>query len=109
MNCPSCGIIIESKWIFCPKCANRLDLSNTTPRPKKVIKTVEVNIDVKFCELCKRNVRPVKHKPAQLSWFAIILLTIVTLGMFPVIYIAGRFITSLVGKPNTCPICNSTL
>lgn len=25
MNCPHCGIIIEEKWAFCPKCSNGLN------------------------------------------------------------------------------------
>ena len=37
MNCPYCGILIEEKWSFCPKCSNNLKETPVTqeqPQPE---------------------------------------------------------------------------
>ena len=62
-----------------------------------------------YCPYCQRTVTPVRPKPAQMSWFAIVVLTVITGGIFLVLYFIARIFTSLIGKAKRCPICNAKL
>ena len=64
---------------------------------------------MRYCPYCKRLVSPIRAKPAQLSWIALIILTLVTGGVFLILYVPFRFLTSIIGKPNRCPICNAKI
>ena len=68
---------------------------------------------MKFCPYCNRKVRPIEERENPvgcvtqvLKFIGFIMLTVVTCGLFLIVYFLAKSFTK---KTMVCPICNAKL
>jgi len=65
---------------------------------------------MKYCPYCQRQVRPISRRKG-VNWLLVIALTLLSGGIFLVIYLAYKLLCGMFRSSEdcVCPICNAKL